>query len=105
MCFRTVCPFLSYLSSLFFSFRHVDSDQAEVRSAALDAVESCYVALGMNASRMHRLLGPVNDKTKSLVDEVHLVTLLHYWMDTGVYSEVSPMCLNGIIRIALCRET
>lgn len=50
--------------------RHVDSDQADVRSAALDAVESCYVGLDMDSARMLRLIGPVNDKTKTLVDEV-----------------------------------
>lgn len=52
--------------------RHVDSDQAEVRSAALDAVGSCYVSLDMDPSRIHRLMGSVNDKTKTLVEEVNL---------------------------------
>lgn len=51
-------------------FRHVDSDQTEVRSAALDAVESCYMGLDMDSARIHRLLGAVNDKTKTLIDEV-----------------------------------
>lgn len=50
--------------------RHVDSDQAEVRSAALDAVEACYIGLDMDSGRIHRLLGAVNDKTKTLIDEV-----------------------------------
>ncbi|CAM9903323.1 unnamed protein product [Scytosiphon promiscuus] len=49
--------------------KHVDSDQAEVRSAALDAVESCYVGLDKDSARIHRLLGTVNDKTKTLIDE------------------------------------
>ncbi|CAM9413692.1 unnamed protein product [Ectocarpus fasciculatus] len=49
--------------------KHVDSDQAEVRSAALDAVEACYVGLDKDSSRIHRLLGAVNDKTKTLIDE------------------------------------
>lgn len=53
-----------------FLSRHVDSDQAEVRSAALDAVESCYMGLDMDSARIHRLLGAVNDKTKTLIDEV-----------------------------------
>lgn len=48
----------------------MDSDQAEVRSAALDAVESCYIGLDMDSARIHRLLGTVNDKTKTLIDEV-----------------------------------
>lgn len=48
----------------------MDSDQAEVRSAALDAVESCYIGLDMDSARIHRLLGAVNDKTKTLIDEV-----------------------------------
>lgn len=50
--------------------RHVDSDLAEVRSAALDAVEACYIGLEMDSARIHRLLGAVNDKTKTLIDEV-----------------------------------
>lgn len=54
--------------------RHVDSDQAEVRSAALDAVESCYMGLDMDSARIHRLLGAVNDKTKTLIDEVYIYT-------------------------------
>ncbi len=41
-----------------------------MRSAALDAVESCYVGLDMDSARIHRLLGAVNDKTKTLIDEV-----------------------------------
>ncbi|CAM9795466.1 unnamed protein product [Ectocarpus sp. 6 AP-2014] len=49
--------------------KHVDSDQAEVRSAALDAVEACYLGLDKDSSRIHRLLGAVNDKTKTLIDE------------------------------------
>lgn len=53
-----------------FLSRHVDSDQTEVRSAALDAVESCYMGLDMDSARIHRLLGAVNDKTKTLIDEV-----------------------------------
>lgn len=48
----------------------MDSDQAEVRSAALDAVEACYVGLDKDSSRIHRLLGAINDKTKTLIDEV-----------------------------------
>lgn len=52
--------------------RHVDSDQAEVRSAALDVVESCYISLDMDSARIHRLLGTVNDKTKTLVEEVRM---------------------------------
>ena len=50
--------------------RHVDSDQAEVRSAALDAMGACYVSLDMDPARIHRLMGSVNDKTKTLVEEV-----------------------------------
>lgn len=56
--------------SMFLCSRHVDSDQAEVRSAALDAVEACYMGLDMDSGRIHRLLGAVNDKTKTLIDEV-----------------------------------
>lgn len=41
-----------------------------MRSAALDAVESCYIGLDMDSARIHRLLGAVNDKTKTLIDEV-----------------------------------
>lgn len=61
---------LMLFCSIPFLHRHVDSDQAEVRSAALDAVESCYVGLDKDSARIHRLLGAVNDKTKTLIDEV-----------------------------------
>lgn len=58
---------------VWFLSRHVDSDQAEVRSAALDAVESCYMGLDMDSARIHRLLGAVNGKTKTLIDEVRYI--------------------------------
>lgn len=74
--FRESCPYLCWVVNgiklffIWFLSRHVDSDQAEVRSAALDAVESCYIGLDMDSARIHRLLGAVNDKTKTLIDEV-----------------------------------
>ncbi|CAM9113078.1 unnamed protein product [Choristocarpus tenellus] len=49
--------------------RLVDSGEAEVRSAALDVLQAAYVGLERDIARLYRLLGPGNDKTKTLIDE------------------------------------
>lgn len=73
----------------------MDSDQAEVRSAALDAVGSCYVSLDMDPSRIHRLMGSVNDKTKTLVEEVNLA-LVCGLDPTVARLEIITYCCGGV---------
>lgn len=80
-----------------FLSRHVDSDQAEVRSAALDAVESCYMGLDMDSARIHRLLGAVNDKTKTLIDEVRYVETCFVQFRRRIYSRLTMFAVWSLL--------